>query len=161
MDPKDLSDKSDNLIAINTIYMAKKVIKSLKLQIPAGKANPAPPVGPALGQAGVNIGEFVKRFNDATAPLGNDIIPVVISVFEDRTFDFVLKTPPAASLVKKAIGIESGASHPNSKKVGKITKDQVRAIAERKMVDMNAKDIEGAIKMIEGTCRSLGVEVIG
>lgn len=140
--------------------MAKKVIKSLKLQIPAGKANPAPPVGPALGQAGINIGEFVKRFNDATAQLGNDIIPVVISVFEDRTFDFILKTPPAANLVKKAISIESGSSHPNSKKVGKITRAKVREIAERKMVDMNARDIEGAMKMIEGTCRSLGVEVI-
>ncbi len=139
--------------------MAKKVIKSLKLQIPAGKANPAPPVGPALGQAGVNIGEFVKRFNDATQSMMGDIIPVVISVFEDRTFDFVLKTPPAANLVKKAIGIESGSGAPNAKKVGKITRAQVREIAERKMVDMNAKDIEGAMKMIEGTCRSLGVTV--
>ncbi len=141
--------------------MAKKVIKALKLQIPAGKANPAPPVGPALGQAGVNIGEFVKRFNDATAQMAGDIIPVVISVFEDRTFDFALKTPPAASLVKKAINIESGSGNPNTKKVGKITRAQVREIAERKMVDMNAKDIEGAMKMIEGTCKSLGVEVVG
>jgi len=141
--------------------MAKKVIKSLKLQIPAAKANPAPPVGPALGQAGVNIGEFVKRFNDATAQMAGDIIPVVISVFEDRTFDFVLKTPPAANLIKKAIGLETGSGAPNAKKVGKITRDQIRQIAERKMVDMNAKDIEGAMKMIEGTCRSLGVEVKG
>lgn len=141
--------------------MAKKVIKSLKLQIPAGKANPAPPVGPALGQAGINIGEFVKRFNDATAPMMGDVIPVVISVFEDRTFDFILKTPPAANLIKKAIGLESGSGHPNSKKVGKITKEQIRQIAEKKMVDMNAKDIEGAMKMIEGTCKSLGVEVKG
>lgn len=139
--------------------MAKKIIKSLKLQIPAGKANPAPPVGPALGQAGVNIGEFVKRFNEATQSMIGDIVPVVISVFEDRTFDFVLKTPPAANLVKKAIGIESGSGAPNTKKVGKITRTQVREIAERKMIDMNAKDIEGAMKMIEGTCRSLGVTV--
>lgn len=140
--------------------MAKKIIKSLKLQIPAGKANPAPPVGPALGQAGVNIGEFVKRFNDATAPMAGDIIPVVISVYEDRTFDFVLKTPPAASLVLKAIGVEKGSGHPNTKKVGKITKAQVQKIAEQKMPDLNAKDLSGAMKMIEGTCKSLGVEVV-
>ena len=140
--------------------MAKKIIKSLKLQIPAGKANPAPPVGPALGQAGVNIGEFVKRFNDATAPMAGDIIPVVISVFEDRTFDFVLKTPPAASLVLKAIGVEKGSSHPNTKKVGKITKAQIQKIAEQKMPDLNSKDLAGAMKMIEGTCASLGIDVI-
>jgi large subunit ribosomal protein L11 len=140
--------------------MAKKIIKSLKLQIPAGKANPAPPVGPALGQAGVNIGEFVKRFNDATSSMVGDIIPVVISVFEDRTFDFVLKTPPAASLVLKAIGVEKGSGHPNTKKVGKITKAQVQKIAEQKMPDLNAKDLAGAMKMIEGTCASLGIDVI-
>lgn len=140
--------------------MAKKIIKSLKLQIPAGKANPAPPVGPALGQAGVNIGEFVKRFNDATASMVGDIIPVVISVFEDRTFDFVLKTPPAASLVLKATGVEKGSSHPNTKKVGKITKAQVQKIAEQKMPDLNAKDLDGAMKMIEGTCASLGIDVV-
>ena len=140
--------------------MAKKIIKSLKLQIPAGKANPAPPVGPALGQAGVNIGEFVKRFNDATAKMAGDIIPVVISVFEDRTFDFILKTPPAASLILKAIGVEKGSGHPNTKKVGKITKAQVKKIAEQKMPDLNAKDIEGAMKMIEGTCASLGIDVV-
>lgn len=140
--------------------MAKKIIKSLKLEIPAGKANPAPPVGPALGQAGVNIGEFVKRFNDATAPMAGDIIPVVISVFEDRTFDFILKTPPAASLVLKAIKVEKGSGHPNTKKVGKITRAQVQKIAEQKMPDLNAKDLSGAMKMIEGTCKSLGVEVI-
>lgn len=140
--------------------MAKKIIKSLKLQIPAGKANPAPPVGPALGQAGVNIGDFVRRFNDATAPMAGDIIPVVISVFEDRTFDFVLKTPPAASLVLKAIGVEKGSGHPNTKKVGKITKAQIQKIAEQKMPDLNAKDLAGAMKMIEGTCASLGVDVV-
>lgn len=141
--------------------MAKKIIKQLKLQIPAGKANPAPPIGPALGQAGIPIGEFVKKFNDATAQMMGDIIPTVITVFEDRSYDFVLKTPPAAQLVIKAIKIEKGSGTPNSKKAGKITRAQVREIAERKMVDMNAKDIEGAMKMIEGTCRSLGVEVTG
>ena len=141
--------------------MAKKIIKKLKLQIPAGKANPAPPIGPALGQAGIAIGDFVKKFNDATMPMMGDIIPTVISVYDDRSYDFILKTPPAASLVKKAISLESGSGNPNSKKVGKITRAQVREIAERKMPDMNAKDIEGAMKMIEGTCRSLGVEVVG
>jgi large subunit ribosomal protein L11 len=141
--------------------MAKKIIKQLKLQIPAAKATPAPPIGPALGQAGINIGEFVKKFNDATAQMAGDIIPTVISVYEDRSYDFVLKTPPAANLVKKAIGLESGSGTPNAKKVGKITRAQVREIAEKKMPDLNAKDIEGAMKMIEGTCRSLGVEVIG
>ena len=140
--------------------MAKKIIKKLKLQIPAGKANPAPPIGPALGQAGINIGEFVKKFNDATSQMMGDTIPTIINVYEDRTYDFILKTPPAAELVKKAIGIESGSGTANTKKVGKITKAQVKQIAERKMVDMNAKDIEGAMKMIEGTCKSLGVEVI-
>ena len=139
--------------------MAKKITKQLKLQIPAGKANPAPPVGPALGQAGVNIGEFVKRFNDATAKMMGDIIPVVISVYEDRTFDFVLKTPPAANLVLKAAGIEKGSGTPNTKKAGSITKAQVKEIAEKKMPDLNAKDLAGAMKMIEGTCKSLGVEV--
>jgi len=139
--------------------MAKKVTKQLKLQIPAGKANPAPPVGPALGQAGVNIGEFVKRFNDATAKMMGDIIPVVISVYEDRTFDFVMKTPPAAQLVLKAAKLEKGSGTPNTKKAGTITKAQVKEIAEKKMPDLNAKDIAGAMKMIEGTCKSLGIEV--
>ncbi len=139
--------------------MAKKVIKSLKLQIPAGKANPAPPVGPALGQAGVNIGEFVKRFNDATKDMMGDIVPVIISVFDDRSFDFVMKTPPAAQLVLKAAGLEKGSGTPNSKKVGSITKAQVKAIAEKKMSDLNAKDIAGAMKMVEGTCKSLGIDV--
>lgn len=141
--------------------MAKKIIKKLKLQIPAGKANPAPPIGPALGQAGIPIGDFVKKFNDATMPMMGDVIPTVISVYEDRSYDFILKTPPAANLVKKAINLESGSGTANTKKVGKITRAQVRAIAERKMPDMNAKDIEGAMKMIEGTCKSLGVEVVG
>lgn len=141
--------------------MAKKIIKQLKLQIPAAKATPAPPIGPALGQAGINIGEFVKKFNDATAKMAGDIIPTVITVYEDRSYDFKLKTPPAAALVKKAIGLESGSGTPNTKKVGKITRAQVKAIAEQKMPDLNSKDIEGAMKMIEGTCRSLGVEVVG
>ncbi|MDQ5912016.1 MAG: large subunit ribosomal protein [Patescibacteria group bacterium] len=141
--------------------MAKKITKKLKLQIPAGKANPAPPIGPALGQAGIAIGDFVKKFNDATMSMMGDIIPTVITVYEDRSYDFILKTPPAANLVKKAISIESGSGTANTKKVGKITRAQVREIAERKMPDMNAKDIEGAMKMIEGTCRSLGVEVVG
>lgn len=141
--------------------MAKKITKKLKLQIPAGKANPAPPIGPALGQAGIAIGDFVKKFNDATMSMMGDIIPTVITVYEDRSYDFILKTPPAANLVKKAINLETGSGTANTKKVGKITRAQVREIAERKMPDMNAKDIEGAMKMIEGTCRSLGVEVIG
>jgi large subunit ribosomal protein L11 len=141
--------------------MAKKVTKKLKLVIPAGKANPAPPVGPALGQAGVNIGEFVKRFNDATAKMMGDIVPVEISVYEDRSFDFILKTPPASSLVLKALGQEKGSGVPNKKKIGSLTKAQVREIAEKKMPDLNANDIEGAVKIIEGTCRSMGVEVKG
>lgn len=139
--------------------MAKKVIKQLKLQIPAGKANPAPPVGPALGQAGVNIGEFVKRFNDATAKMMGDIVPVVISVYDDRSFDFVMKTPPAASLILKAAKLDKGSGTPNTKKVGSITKAQVQAIAEQKMPDLNAKDIQGAMKMIEGSAKALGIEV--
>ena len=140
--------------------MAKKVTKIIKLQIAAAKATPAPPIGTALGPAGVNIADFVKRFNDATQAMAGNTIPVVINVYDDRTFDFIMKTPPAAEMVKKAIGIETGSGTPNSKKAGKITKAQVAEIAEKKMVDMNAFDLAGAIKMIEGTCRSLGVEVI-
>lgn len=139
--------------------MAKKVVKKLKLQIPAGKANPAPPVGPALGQAGVNIGEFVTRFNAATNTMMGDIVPVEISVFDDRTFDFILKTPPATSLILKAIKQESGSGKPNQKKVGTITKAQVREIAEKKMPDLNANSIEAAMKIIEGSARSMGVDV--
>ena len=140
--------------------MAKKVTKIIKLQIAAAKATPAPPIGTALGPAGVNIGDFVKRFNDATQAMAGNTIPVVINVYDDRTFDFIMKTPPAAEMIKKAIGLETGSGTPNSKKAGKITKAQVAEIAERKIVDMNAFDLAGAIKMIEGTCRSLGVEVI-
>ncbi len=139
--------------------MAKKITKRLKLQIAGGKANPAPPVGPALGQAGVNIGEFVKRFNDATKTMVGDIVPVEISVYEDRTFDFILKTPPASSLILKAIGKEKGSGKPNSAKVGTITKAQIRAIAEKKMPDLNANDINAAMKIIEGSARSMGVDV--
>ena len=139
--------------------MAKKITKKLKLQIPAGKANPAPPVGPALGQAGINIGDFVKKFNDATAKMMGDIVPVEITVFEDRTYDFKLKTPPATSLILKAAGVESGSGKQLVKKAGSITKAQLRAIAEKKLPDLNANDIEAAMKIIEGSCRSMGVDV--
>ncbi|MEN9604774.1 MAG: hypothetical protein RJB39_459 [Candidatus Parcubacteria bacterium] len=141
--------------------MAKKVTKIIKLQIAAAKATPAPPIGTALGPAGVNIGEFVKKFNDATQAMAGSTIPVIINVYEDRSFDFIMKTPPAAEFVKKAIGLETGSGTPNTKKVGKITRKQVEEIATKKMVDMNAVDLAGAVKMIEGTCRSLGVEVVG
>jgi len=137
-----------------------KVVKTiLKLQIPAGKANPAPPVGPTLGQHGVNIGDFVNRFNEATKDKMGDIIPVEINVYEDRTFDFKLKTPPASDLLRKAAGVEKGSGKALIKKVGKVTKQQVREIAERKMEDLNANDIESAMKIIEGTARSMGIEV--
>jgi large subunit ribosomal protein L11 len=139
--------------------MAKAIKKSLKLVIPAGKANPAPPVGPALGQAQVNIGEFVKRFNDGTKAMGTDMVPVIINVYEDRTFDLIFKTPPASDLIMKAIKIEKGSGKNKTSKVGTITKAQVKAIAERKMPDLNANDIEAAMKIIEGSARSMGVEV--
>ena len=141
--------------------MAKKITKKLKLQIAAGKATPAPPVGPALGQAGINIGDFVTKFNAATAKMMGDIIPVEITAYEDRTYDFVLKTPPATNLIKKAIGIESGSGKNLVKKAGTITRAQLKEIAEKKMVDLNANDINAAIKIIEGSCRSMGVEVKG
>ncbi len=139
--------------------MAKKITKRLKLVIPAGKANPAPPVGPALGQAGVNIGEFVKQFNDATKTMMGDIVPVEISVYEDRTFTFVLKTPPASSLILKALKIEKGSGKNTVSKVGTITKAQLKEIAEKKMPDLNANDIEAAMKIIEGSARSMGVDI--
>jgi large subunit ribosomal protein L11 len=139
--------------------MAKKITKKLKLVIPAGKANPAPPVGPALGQAGINIGDFVTKFNAATKEMMGDIVPVAITVYEDRSYDFVLKTPPASSLVLKAIGIEKGSGTNMTKKAGTISKAQIKAIAEKKMADLNANTIEAAMKIIEGTCRSMGVEV--
>ena len=139
--------------------MAKNVQGYIKLQIPAGKATPAPPVGPALGQHGVNIVEFTKQFNARTADQGDVIIPVVITVYSDRSFSFVTKTPPAAVLIKKACKIKSGSGVPNKNKVATITKDQVREIAELKMPDLNAASVEAAMSMIEGTCRSMGVKV--
>ena len=140
--------------------MAKKVTGYIKLQIPAGKATPAPPVGPALGQHGVTIVEFTKQFNARTADQGDLIIPVVITVYNDRSFSFITKTPPAAVLIKKACNIKSGSGVPNKTKVATITKEQVRQIAETKMPDLNAATIESAMSMIEGTCRSMGVTVV-
>ena len=140
--------------------MAKKIIGQIKLQIPAGKATPAPPVGPALGQHDVNIMAFTKEFNAKTADQAGMIIPVVISVYQDRSFSFITKTPPAAVLIKKAINLQSGSGEPNKKKVGKITSAQVREIAELKMKDLNAATVESAMKMIAGTARSMGVEVV-
>ena len=139
--------------------MAKKVLTMIKLQIPAGAANPAPPVGPALGQHGVNIMEFCKAFNAQTQQDAGTIIPVEITVYEDRSFTFITKTPPAAVLIKQAIGIEKGSGEPNREKVGTITRDQVRKIAETKMPDLNANDVDQAMKIIEGTARSMGVDV--
>ena len=139
--------------------MAKKVTGYIKLQIPAGKATPAPPVGPALGQHGVNIVEFTKQFNAKTADKGDLIIPVVITVYTDRSFTFITKTPPAAVLLKKACNLQKASGVPNKEKVGKITKDQVKEIAELKMPDLNAASLEAAMRMIEGTARSMGVTV--
>ncbi|MDK7226777.1 50S ribosomal protein L11 [Lactobacillus iners] len=139
--------------------MAKKVINVVKLQIPAGAATPAPPVGPALGQAGINIVGFTKDFNARTADQKGMIIPVVITVYEDRSFDFITKTPPAAVLLKKAAKVEKGSGEPNTKKVAKVTEAQVKEIAETKMQDLNAADVEAAMRMIEGTARSMGFEV--
>jgi large subunit ribosomal protein L11 len=140
--------------------MAKKVIGQIKLQIPAGQASPAPPVGPALGQHGVNIMEFCKAFNERTSQQAGDIIPVEITVFEDRSFQFITKTPPAADLLKKAAGVDKGAVTPQ-KPVATVSRDQVREIAERKMEDLNAIDVEGAMKIVEGTARSMGILVEG
>lgn len=139
--------------------MAKKIKTKIKLQLEAGKVTPAPPVGTALGPHGVNIADFVKQFNDATKEKEGEIIPVEITVFEDRTFSFVLKTPPAAFLLRKAAGLEKGSAEPNKNKVGTVTKEQVRQIAEAKMPDLNADDIEGAVKIVEGTAKSMGIEV--
>ena len=139
--------------------MAKKVIGFIKLQIPAGQANPAPPVGPALGQHGVNIMEFCKAFNEQTQPQAGDIVPVEITVFEDRSFSFITKTPPAAQLLLKAAGLKGGSGTPHTTKVGKVSRDQVREIAEKKMPDLNAIDMDGAMKIIEGTARSMGITV--
>ena len=139
--------------------MAKKITKMVKLQVPAGKATPAPPVGPALGQAGVNIMSFVKDFNDRTAKQAGLIIPVEITVYEDRSFTFMCKTPPAAVLLKKAAGLEKASGEPNKNKVGKVTRAQVKEIAETKMPDLNANTVEAAMRLVEGTARSMGIEV--
>ena len=140
--------------------MAKKVLTVIKLQAPAGQASPAPPVGPALGQHGVNIMEFVKAFNAQTASQQGTVVPVEITVFEDRSFTFITKTPPAAVLIRQAIGIEKGSGEPNRTKVGTITDAQVRQIAEKKLPDLNAHDVDQAAKIIAGTARSMGVEVV-
>lgn len=139
--------------------MAKKVVALIKLALPAGKANPAPPVGPALGQHGVNIMAFCKEYNAKTAEKTGMVIPVEISVYEDRSFTFVLKTPPASVLIRKAAGVEKGSSQPNKVMVGSITRDQLREIAETKMPDLNANDVEAAMKIVEGTARNMGVSV--
>jgi len=139
--------------------VAKKVIKIVKLQLPAGKATPAPPVGPALGQAGVNIMAFCKEFNARTADQAGLIIPVEITVYEDRSFTFVLKTPPASVLLLKAVGLEKGSSEPNKKRIATIKRDKIRQIAEQKMPDLNAASIEAAMRMVEGTARSMGIAV--
>lgn len=140
--------------------MAKKVMAIKKLQIPAGKATPSPPVGPALGQHGVNIMEFCKAFNAQTQGKGDIIIPVVITIYADRSFTFFVKTPPASVLLKKAAGIIKGSGEPNKEKAGKVTREQVKEIAQSKLPDLNAIDLEGAIKIIEGTARSMGIEVV-
>ena len=141
--------------------MAKKVVDQVKLQIPAGKANPSPPVGPALGQRGVNIMEFCKAFNAATQSMGDTVVPVVITVYSDRSFTFVTKTPPASILLLKAAGVAKGSPTPNKAKVGNVTAAQVRQIAEQKLPDLNANDVQAAIRIIEGTARSMGITVEG
>lgn len=139
--------------------MAKAIKTVIKLQIQAGKANPAPPVGPALGQHGINIQEFCKQFNDQTKEMGTDIVPAEITVYEDRSFDFKLRTPPASDLLRKAAGIEKGSAVPQKNKVGKISKEDLRRIAERKLADLNANSIEAAEKIIAGTARSMGITI--
>ena len=140
--------------------MAKKVKIQLKLQLPAGKATPAPPVGTALGPHGINLGAFVKEFNDKTAAMGDTVVPIVMTIYEDRSFSFILKTPPAANLIMKAIGLAKGSANPLTTKVGKITAKQITEIAEKKMPDLNANDLAAAERMIRGTARSMGVEII-
>lgn len=137
----------------------KKIKTKIKLQIPAGKATPTPPVGPALGQHGVDIMSFCNAFNEKTKEMGETIVPVEITIYEDRTFDFVCKMTPAAVLLKKALGIEKGSGAPNKEKVGKLSYEQIKAIAQKKMQDLNARDLEQAVKIIEGTARSMGIEV--
>ena len=141
--------------------MAKKLLKKVKLQVPAGKATPAPPLGPALGQAGVNIGDFVTKFNAATQKMIGDIVGVNLVVYDDRTYDFVIKTPPVSGLIFKAAGITKGSGKPNLSKAGSITQAQLREIAEKKMPDLNAKDIEGAMKIVAGSARQAGIEIKG
>jgi large subunit ribosomal protein L11 len=141
--------------------MAKRVAAVVKLQIPAGKATPAPPVGPALAPHGINLMAFVKDYNERTAAQVGLIIPVEVTIFEDRTFTYVLKTPPAAVLLKKAAGLEKGSGEPNIKKVGRVSRDKVREIAEIKMKDLNAASLEAAMRMVEGTARSMGIEIVG
>jgi len=140
--------------------MAKEITGKIKLQVPAGKANPAPPVGPALGQHGVNIMEFCKQFNAKTQKLGDTIIPVIITVYSDRSFTFITKTPPAAELLKKAAGIVKGSGVPNKDKVGKVTRAQIKEIAQTKLPDLNAASVESAMRMIEGSAKSMGLEVV-
>jgi len=140
--------------------MAKEIMAKIKLQVPAGKANPAPPVGPALGQHGVNIMEFCKAFNAKTQKMGETIIPVIITVYSDRSFTFITKTPPAAELLKKAAGIVKGSGVPNKDKVGKVTRAQIKEIAQTKLPDLNAANIESAMRMIEGSAKSMGLEVV-
>ena len=140
--------------------MAKEITAKIKLQVPAGKANPAPPVGPALGQHGVNIMEFCKTFNARTQKMGDTIVPVIISVYSDRSFTFITKTPPAAELLKKAAGIVKGSGVPNKDKVGKVTRAQIKEIAQTKLPDLNAASVESAMRMIEGSAKSMGLEVV-
>ncbi len=140
--------------------MAKQIKTTVKLQLPAGKATPAPPVGTALGPHGINIGDFVRKYNDATAAMGGDIVPVEVTIFEDRTFEFKLKTPPASDMLRKAASVEKGSGAPNKNKVGKVTHEDIRKIAERKMEDLNAHSIEAAEAIIRGTARSMGIEVM-
>src|SRR3989344_3224731 len=139
--------------------MAKKIVKKVKVIAPAGRATPAPPLGPTLGQAGVNIGDFTKKFNEATKDRMGDMVPVVISVYEDRSYDFILKTPPTSSLILKAIGKEKGSGKPNTLKVGTLSKAQVKEIAEKKLPDLNANTVEAAIKIVAGSARQMGVDV--
>ncbi len=140
--------------------MAKEIIAQVKLQIPAGQANPAPPVGPALGQHGVNIMEFCKAFNEKTSQEQGMIIPVILTVYADRSFSFITKTPPAAVLIKKAIGVEKGSGEPNKEKVGEISREQIEEIAKLKLKDLNARSLESATKIIEGTARNMGIKVV-
>jgi len=140
--------------------MAKRVRGYVKLQIPAGKATPAPPIGPALGQHGVAIMEFCKQYNERTQAMAGQIVPVLITIYEDRSFSFVTKTPPAADLLRRAAGVEKGSGRPNTASVGRVTGDQIREIAEVKMRDLNAVDLDGAIKQVEGTARSMGIEIL-